>query len=57
MGRVGQCDKYFELHLKSSLATHVFPAMGMPGWTGLGAADLSAKAAPFREALAAFNSS
>ena len=51
VGRKGQCDKYFELHLPSYLARGVFPMMGMPGWTGLSKNELRAKAAPFTAAI------
>lgn len=51
VGRLGMCDKYFELHLKCSLAAKVFPAMSMAGWTGLSDVELAAKAVPYREAI------
>ena len=44
VGRVGMCDKYFQLQLPSALAQKVFPMMKLAGWTGLRPGELKAKA-------------
>ena len=51
VGRVGMCDKYFEMHLPYTLAQRVFPMMGLPTWTGLSVSELREKAAPFKDGL------
>jgi len=53
VGRRGFYDGYFEVHLPYTLAQKVFPAMALPGWGGLEATELRAKAEPFKVALKA----
>merc|ERR1712216_1002301 len=46
-GRQGMGDQW-SLQLKYMLAKFVFPNLGYKGWVGLSAAELEAKALPFR---------
>ena len=53
VGRVGQCDRYFEVNLPTYLFK-VFPMMKLVGWTGLSKGEQKAKAEPLRDAMAAY---